>query len=76
VKIKHEEEFVVVGYTKPAGARSHFGAILIAGHRGGELLYAGHVGPASPRRSRSCGRFSSRSGGTVRSSATRRGNVA
>jgi len=44
VKIKHEEEFVVVGCTKPAGARSHFGAILIAGHRGGKLLYAGHVG--------------------------------
>jgi bifunctional non-homologous end joining protein LigD len=44
VKIKHEEEFVIVGYTKPAGSRSHFGAILIGGYRGGKLLYAGHVG--------------------------------
>jgi hypothetical protein len=24
---------VIVGYTKPAGARSHFGAILIGGYR-------------------------------------------
>jgi bifunctional non-homologous end joining protein LigD len=35
---------VIVGYTKPAGTRSHFGAILIGGHRDGTLLYAGHVG--------------------------------
>jgi bifunctional non-homologous end joining protein LigD len=44
VKIKHQEEFVVVGYTKPAGSRSHFGAILIGGYRDEKLLYAGHVG--------------------------------
>jgi|SRR5215831_13794672 len=43
-QINHEEEFVIVGYTKPAGSRSYFGAILIAGHRDGKLLYAGHVG--------------------------------
>jgi bifunctional non-homologous end joining protein LigD len=44
LNIEHEEEFVIDGYTRPAGSRSHFGAILIGGYRDEKLLYAGHVG--------------------------------
>jgi bifunctional non-homologous end joining protein LigD len=45
VKVRAEEEFVIGGYTAPAGARSHFGAILVGGFDDGERLrYAGKVG--------------------------------
>jgi bifunctional non-homologous end joining protein LigD len=43
-KVKQEDEFVIVGYTAPAGAREHFGALLLAAHEQGELKYAGKVG--------------------------------
>jgi ATP-dependent DNA ligase len=40
-----EQEFVVVGYTDPAGSRTGFGAVLVGYHeRRGELRYAGKVG--------------------------------
>jgi hypothetical protein len=29
VKVKQEDEFVIVGYTAPGGSRSHFGALLL-----------------------------------------------
>jgi bifunctional non-homologous end joining protein LigD len=35
---------VIVGYTKPAGARKHFGALLLAAHQHGKLRYVGKVG--------------------------------
>ena len=45
VKCLAEEEFVIVGYTDPAGERSHFGALLLGYYtEGGELAYAGRVG--------------------------------
>ncbi|WP_238151944.1 DNA ligase D [Xanthomonas arboricola] len=46
VKTKHEEsdEFVVVGYTDPKGARSGFGALLLAQLDGKALRYVGRVG--------------------------------
>jgi bifunctional non-homologous end joining protein LigD len=44
VKVKHEDEFIIVGYTAPAGARSHFGALLLGAHHDGKLHYAGKVG--------------------------------
>lgn len=44
VKAKQEEEFVIVGFTQPGGARAHFGALLLGAHRGGDLLYVGKVG--------------------------------
>lgn len=44
VKIRAEEEFVVGGYTAPAGARTHFGAILVGAFDGDRLRYAGKVG--------------------------------
>jgi bifunctional non-homologous end joining protein LigD len=44
VKIKQEEEFVIGGYTTPAGARSHFGSLLLGAYRGRDLQYVGRVG--------------------------------
>ena len=45
VKCSLREEFVIGGYTKPEGARSHFGALLLGYYnRSGELVYAGRVG--------------------------------
>lgn len=44
VKIRAEEEFVIGGYTAPAGARSHLGAILVGAFEGDRLRYAGKVG--------------------------------
>ncbi len=43
-KVKQEDEFIIVGYTAPAGAREHFGAILLAAYDGDELKYVGKVG--------------------------------
>jgi bifunctional non-homologous end joining protein LigD len=44
VKAKQEEEFVIVGFTQPGGARTHFGALLLGAHRGKDLVYVGKVG--------------------------------
>jgi bifunctional non-homologous end joining protein LigD len=47
-KVKQEDEFIIVGYTMPAGAREHFGALLLAAHggtnNGKQLKYVGKVG--------------------------------
>jgi bifunctional non-homologous end joining protein LigD len=43
-KVKQEDEFIIVGYTAPTGAREHFGALLLAAYEGGELKYVGKVG--------------------------------
>jgi bifunctional non-homologous end joining protein LigD len=46
LKCKRRQEFVVVGYSDPKGARSKFGALLLGLHDtdSGELRYAGKVG--------------------------------
>ena len=44
VKVHQEEEFVIGGYTKPAGSRQHFGALLLGAYRGDKLHYVGKVG--------------------------------
>ncbi|WP_346830988.1 DNA ligase D [Pseudomonas abietaniphila] len=46
LKCKRRQEFVVVGYTEPKGARSKFGALLLGLHdaESGELRYCGKVG--------------------------------
>ncbi len=44
VKVRKEEEFVVGGYTLPAGARSGFGALLLGAYQGTKLRYVGKVG--------------------------------
>nr|WP_241015682.1 DNA ligase D [Pseudomonas frederiksbergensis] len=46
LKCKRRQEFAVVGFTDPKGARSAFGALLLGLHDrdSGELRYAGKVG--------------------------------
>jgi bifunctional non-homologous end joining protein LigD len=44
VKVRAEEEFVIGGYTAPAGSRSFIGAILVGAWEGERLRYAGKVG--------------------------------
>lgn len=46
LKCKNRQEFVVVGFSEPKGARSAFGALLLGLHDAdsGELRYAGKVG--------------------------------
>ena len=46
LKCRQEQDFVIVGYTAPGGARSGFGALVLGVHDspGGKLKYAGKVG--------------------------------
>jgi bifunctional non-homologous end joining protein LigD len=44
VKVHQEDEFIIVGFTEPAGSRKNFGALLLGAHRQGKLYYAGKVG--------------------------------
>jgi bifunctional non-homologous end joining protein LigD len=44
VKVNHESEFVIGGYTEPSGSRQYFGALLLGIYEGKKLRYAGKVG--------------------------------
>jgi bifunctional non-homologous end joining protein LigD len=44
IKCGQRQEFAVVGYTRPGGSRTGFGALLVGTRRDGELVYAGKVG--------------------------------
>jgi DNA ligase D-like protein (predicted ligase) len=44
LKCVSEQEFVVVGWTEPKGARSGLGALLVGYYDGDELRFAGKVG--------------------------------
>jgi bifunctional non-homologous end joining protein LigD len=44
VKVKHEDEFVIGGFTEPAGSRKYFGALLLGAYQNRELRYVGKVG--------------------------------
>lgn len=44
LKCRLRQEFVIVGYTKPQGSRSGFGALLLAVNEPDGLHYAGRVG--------------------------------
>jgi len=44
IKVQAEQEFVIGGYTPPAGARKHFGALLVGYYAKSKLLFAGKVG--------------------------------
>ena len=48
VKCGHRQEFVVIGFTPPKGARAGLGSLLLAVHNRGELRYAGRVGSGFP----------------------------
>ena len=44
LKTRHEQEFVIGGYTDPKGARAWFGALLVGFFEGKQLKYCGKVG--------------------------------
>jgi bifunctional non-homologous end joining protein LigD len=44
LKCAWEQEFVIGGFTEPAGRRTDFGALLVGYHEDGQLRYAGKVG--------------------------------
>jgi bifunctional non-homologous end joining protein LigD len=44
LKCVNQQEFVIGGYTPPAGARKHFGALLVGYYEKEKLLFAGKVG--------------------------------
>jgi bifunctional non-homologous end joining protein LigD len=44
LKCVWEQEFVIGGYTDPAGSRTDFGALLVGYYENGRLSYAGKVG--------------------------------
>src|SRR5579859_6193167 len=44
LKCVWEQEFVIGGYTDPAGSRTDFGALLVGYYSDGRLKYAGKVG--------------------------------
>lgn len=50
LKCSREQEFVIGGFTEPAGTRVGFGALLLGHYEGGRLRYAGKVGTGYDRR--------------------------
>jgi len=44
VKVRKESEFVIGGFTAPAGSRAHLGALLVGLYDGDRLRYTGKVG--------------------------------
>jgi len=44
IKIHHEQEFVVGGWTEPRQTRSYFGALLVGVFENKKLIYVGHTG--------------------------------
>ncbi|HEX6951065.1 MAG TPA: DNA ligase D [Nitrospira sp.] len=44
VKCEQRQEFVIGGFTEPAGSRQGFGALLLGFYKDGRLRYAGKVG--------------------------------
>ena len=44
MKIVHEQEFVIGGWTEPRQTRTYFGALLLGVYEQGALVYVGHTG--------------------------------
>ncbi|HUK32726.1 MAG TPA: non-homologous end-joining DNA ligase, partial [Vicinamibacterales bacterium] len=44
IKLLHEQEFVIAGWSEPRKSRTHFGALILGVYDGGDLRYVGHVG--------------------------------
>ena len=44
IKVEHQQEFVVGGWTAPRNSRQHIGSLLVGYYDGGRFVYAGHVG--------------------------------
>jgi bifunctional non-homologous end joining protein LigD len=50
VKVNQEDEFIVIGYSEPSGARQYFGALLLGAYQNGKLQYVGKVGTGFNRK--------------------------
>ncbi|WGS21779.1 MULTISPECIES: non-homologous end-joining DNA ligase [unclassified Bradyrhizobium] len=44
IKAGHEQEAIIVGFTKPHGSREHFGSLVLGVYDKGKLVYVGHSG--------------------------------
>jgi bifunctional non-homologous end joining protein LigD len=44
IKLHHEQEFVIGGYTEPERSRKYFGALLVGFYEGKRFKFAGRVG--------------------------------
>ena len=44
IKVVHEQEFVIGGWTAPRQTRQYFGALLLGVYESGHLKYVGHTG--------------------------------
>jgi len=44
IKVHHTVDAIVAGFTRPRGARKHFGALILAVMEKGRLKYVGHTG--------------------------------
>ena len=44
IKLLHEQEFVIGGYTEPEGTRQFFGSLIVGFYRRNELVFVGRVG--------------------------------
>ncbi|WP_395739204.1 non-homologous end-joining DNA ligase [Prosthecobacter sp.] len=44
LKLHHEQEVVIGGYTQPTGSRKHIGALIVGVHADGKLVSTGKVG--------------------------------
>ena len=44
IKLLHEQEFVIGGYTEPEGTRKFFGSLIVGFYRRKELVFVGRVG--------------------------------
>jgi bifunctional non-homologous end joining protein LigD len=49
IKTSERQEAVIVGFTKPQGSRTHFGALVLAVREGRAWRYCGHVGTGFTR---------------------------
>jgi bifunctional non-homologous end joining protein LigD len=49
VKVRREEEFLIIGYTPPRGSRVALGALLLGAYDAGRLRYVGKVGAGFDR---------------------------
>ena len=58
LKCVNEQEFVIGGYTPPAGARKHFGALLVGSTRKKSCFSPARSAPVSTRK---CSRYCTRS---------------
>jgi bifunctional non-homologous end joining protein LigD len=44
IKLTHEQECVIGGYTDPRGSREHFGSLVLGLYEGGRLMHVGQAG--------------------------------